>query len=121
MLIPRCLWDGCWAVWKLQDTTLGMGKHSLRCGKAGAGSGVPGPATRLGLWGSQTLGHPSTAGSHVRAKHRVRGGGGTLRLGTASSPGVGGRGEFCLVPVVNVLSLAEASWCLGQRGLLRKN
>lgn len=39
---------------------------SLRCGKAGAGPGVPSPAMRLGLWGSQALGHPNTAGSHRR-------------------------------------------------------
>lgn len=50
-----------------------MGKHSLRCGKAEAGLGVPRPVTRTGLWGSQTLGHPGTTGSHRRAENGSQG------------------------------------------------
>lgn len=52
-------WDGCSAVGKHQDTASGVGNHSLRCGKAGTGSGVPGPAMRPGLWVSRTFGHTS--------------------------------------------------------------
>ena len=35
--------------------------------------GVPRPAVRPGPWGSQTLGHPGTAGSFRRAENGVRG------------------------------------------------
>ena len=48
-----------------------MGKHSLRCGKARAGSGVPRPVMSSGPWGSQTLGHPGAARSHRRAGNGV--------------------------------------------------
>ena len=54
-----------------------MRKHSLRCRKAGAGSGVPGPAMKLEPWGSQTLGHGGTAGNLRRANNE----GGDLRAG----------------------------------------
>lgn len=63
VLIPCCCWGGCWAVGKLQGTTPGLGKHSLRHRKTGAGLGVPGPVKRPGLCVSQTLGHPGSAKS----------------------------------------------------------
>ena len=37
-----------WVVGKPGDTAPGVGKHSLRCGTAGTGSGVPRPARRPG-------------------------------------------------------------------------
>jgi hypothetical protein len=41
------------------DTALGVGEPSLRSpGTVGVGSGVPGPAERLGPSGSQALEHP---------------------------------------------------------------
>ena len=43
-----------------------VGKHSLRRGKARAGSEVPGPTVHPGPWGSQDLGHPGTPGSRGR-------------------------------------------------------
>jgi hypothetical protein len=63
---------GCWAVRKPRGTALGVGKCSLRCGKAEASLGVPKPAVRLELWGSQTLGHSGTAGSYRRAENGAR-------------------------------------------------
>jgi hypothetical protein len=48
-----------------------VGKHSLRYQTTRAGLGVPGPAGRLGLSGSQTLRHPGAVGSHRRAENRV--------------------------------------------------
>lgn len=51
----------------------GVGKQTLTPGKAGAGSGDPGLATRPRPWGSQILGHLGTTGSHKRVKNRVRG------------------------------------------------
>ena len=59
---PRLSQGGCWAVGKPQDTVLRVGKHSLRCGKTRAGSGVLRPVTRLEPWGSLTLGHPGITG-----------------------------------------------------------
>ena len=45
--------------WKRWDIALGVGEHSLRSpGTVGVGSGVPGPAERLGPSGSQALEHP---------------------------------------------------------------
>lgn len=52
-------------------TVLGMGKHSLSCGKARAGLKVLCPETRLGPWGCQTLGHLGTTGSHRKAENRI--------------------------------------------------
>jgi hypothetical protein len=72
--------------------------------KAGVGSGVPGPATRPGPWGSQTLRHPLG----VSAEQKTESGCG---LGTVSSLGWGeGKGEeLRLVPGGDiVLSLVEA-------------
>jgi hypothetical protein len=63
---------GCLAIRKPKDTAPGVGKLSLRHRTAGAGSGVPQPATRLKPSGSQILGHPGAAGSHERAEGRVR-------------------------------------------------
>ena len=68
----------------------GLGNHRLRCGKAGADSGVPRPMTRSGLWSSQAPGHPGATGSHRKAENRV----GAFGLGTASSPELGGRGAL---------------------------
>jgi hypothetical protein len=47
------------------------------------GGGVPGLAMRPGPWDSQTLGHPSAAGSSRRAEKES----GARGLGTASSLG----------------------------------
>jgi hypothetical protein len=69
-----------------KDTALGMRKHGLRCGKAGAGSGVPGPAMRPGQCGSQSLGYQGVVGAlHWKSSERVRAHG----LGTVSSQGLG--------------------------------
>ena len=66
-----------------------VGKYSVRCGKSGTGSGVPGPAaTRPGPWGSQTLGRPGATGCQGRAENTVEGHG--LDLGV--------KGELQLVP-----------------------
>jgi hypothetical protein len=71
-LNPHCFQGGCWvAVRKHQNTTPEVGKCSLRCGKAGAGSKVPSPVRRLGLWGSQTLGHPGTAEGRRKGENEV--------------------------------------------------
>lgn len=48
---------------EVQKHSSGVGKHSLRCGKARAVSEDPVPETRLGLWGSQLLGNAGIAGS----------------------------------------------------------
>jgi hypothetical protein len=40
----------------------GVGKHSLRCGKAGADLGVLRPVMRPVPWDSQTIGHPGALG-----------------------------------------------------------
>ena len=59
-----------WAGVKLWDAAPGMGEHSLRFpGTAGAGSGVPRPAGKLGPTGSQALGYSNVAGSHRRAEN----------------------------------------------------
>lgn len=70
---PMLLLGGCYVVGKPWDTTgggeeVGVGKHSLRYRRARAGSGVPRPVTRLGPSGSQDLGHPGDAGSHIGAE-----------------------------------------------------
>ena len=59
---------------------------------------VPRPATKLGLWDSQTLEHPSSKESW-RA----------LGLGTASSLGVGGAPAWLVPAGESVLSLVDAS------------
>jgi hypothetical protein len=79
------------------------GKANLSCGKARSGSGVPGPVIRAGPWGSLTLGHPGTIGSHGRSENR----GG---LETASSPEQRQGGGHWLFSSVIVLSLVEAGW-----------
>jgi hypothetical protein len=56
---PMQLWAGS-GLQGSQDTDLGVGKHSLKCWKAGAALGIPGPVTRPGLWGSLILGQPGT-------------------------------------------------------------
>lgn len=76
------------------DTAPGVGNHSLRCGTAGGGSGVPGPETRLGPTSSQALGHPGAAKSHKRAKNGV----GDLRLDLGRDQ-VGKEGKLWLVHV----------------------
>lgn len=48
-----------------------MGNGVRGGGEAGAGSGVPRPVMRAGLWGSLTLGHPGATGSCGRAENRV--------------------------------------------------
>lgn len=58
-------------------------EHHTAGGKAGAVSGVPGPVTKLGSWGSQTLGHPGTAGNSEEQRNRV----GSHGLWTASTQG----------------------------------
>lgn len=80
-----------------------MGKFSLRCGKAGVGSGIPGPITRLGPWGSQALGHTEAPGSYRRAENREE----DYRLGTAWGCSRGGwrRREASASPLVIVLDL----------------
>lgn len=65
-----------------------MIKHSLMFRKAGACSEVPGPATRLGPWNSQTVGHPDAAGCNRRAENGVRGG-----------VGIGVGGWACRLPL----------------------
>ena len=86
-------------------TTQGMGKHSLRHGKAGTGSGVSGPAMRLGPWGSHALGHLGTTESRGRSENGFW----ACGLGTACSPEWwegGGRGrKLWLVPAGKVLGL----------------
>ena len=56
---------------KPQDTTPGVGKHSLRCGAVRANSVVLEFAKSLELSGSQALGHPGTTGNGGRAEIRV--------------------------------------------------
>lgn len=51
----------CWTVGNHRDHL--VGKRSLRWGKAGAGLGVAGPATKPALWDSQTLGHSGSSES----------------------------------------------------------
>lgn len=85
----------------------GVAKHGLRCGKAGAGLGVPEPATRPGSrvfsdsWTSQAL-------LGVAEEQRTKSG--AHRLGSESSLGPRGKEELRLVPEVIVLSLAAACW-----------
>jgi hypothetical protein len=62
-------------------TVPGVVKNSLRNGKARDGSGVPRPARRVRLSGSQALGHPGVTGCQRRAenhagacRHLARGG-----------------------------------------------
>jgi hypothetical protein len=62
-----------------------MGKHSLRCGKAGAGLRGPWACDEARVWGSLSLGHPGSAVSQKRAENGVRG----CELGTVSSQGQG--------------------------------
>jgi hypothetical protein len=54
-------------------TTLGVEKCRLRCGKAGTFSGISGPAMRLGLWGSEVLAPPGTAGSCKKSREQGQG------------------------------------------------
>lgn len=72
-LIPLHCRGGCWV----------KGKHSLRGGKAGAGSGVPRAYSEARPWGSQTLGYPGSGQSLRRAENGVRG----------LQAGHGGKGE----------------------------
>lgn len=84
-------------VGKCQDTALEVAKHSLRYGKAGAGLGVPGPATWPGPWGFLTLRYPGSVGNLGRAEDRVT----ELearQLGTASSPGQAGEKGSSALP-----------------------
>lgn len=83
----------CWAIGKAYDTSLGVGKDSLRQGTAIAGLGVPGPAVRLGPPGSEALGHPGPNGGCERTESRV----GTGCLDLAQGQG-GKRGELWLTP-----------------------
>lgn len=76
----------------------GVGKHSLRYGKTGAGLGIPGTSKRTELWGSQTFGHSSVIWSCRRAENAVG------VPWAASSPWKGGKG-LCLVPWRKVLDL----------------
>lgn len=70
MCLPYAAAQGeCWAIRKHQDTALGVGKCSLRPGKARAGLEIPRSAMRLGLWGSQTFRHPGMAGYLRRAEN----------------------------------------------------
>lgn len=61
----------CWARGKHQGTAPGTGKLILRCKKARAGSGFPGPTIRPWLWSSLTLGHPDATESCRRAENGV--------------------------------------------------
>lgn len=115
-------WGGrMWGVWLLllhdaatgmgvgcsQGTTPGVGKYSLMSEKAGAGLEVPGPATRLGPWGSQTLRQPSATRSRRIAENRVE----DCGLCVAQGRGWGGLGddeELCLVPQGQSLAWWEA-------------
>jgi len=83
-----------------------MGKHSLRVGTAGAGSGVPGPARRPGASGSRVLGHPGTTGSHRKAGNRVE----AHELDLVPGWEIGGGGAPA-GPVGIVLSLMVAGLC----------
>lgn len=53
------LLGGCPALQKPQDTAPAVGKHSLRCGTTGAGSG------------HLVLGHPGTTGNCRRAENEM--------------------------------------------------
>lgn len=75
----------------------GVGKHRYR--SAGAG-GVPGPARRPELSGSQALGHLGTAGSYGRAENGV----GACGLDLARGQD-GERGRALAGPSVTVLGL----------------
>lgn len=66
---PTPLLDRYWVIGKPWDTTLGVGKFSLRHKAAGAGLGVSRPAMRPGLSGSQTLGHLGATGICGRAEN----------------------------------------------------
>jgi hypothetical protein len=96
-----------------------VGKHSLRCGKTRAGSGVLRPVTRLEPWGSLTLGSPDTSRSRRRAE---KGAGGGLRLGIGSRIGSVGEGKLWLVPVVMVLEAGLVAVVSGsvERPFMRK-
>lgn len=78
-----------------------VGKSSLRRWKTGAHSGVPEPVTRLGLWGSQSLGHPGTTVGSRRAENRVGG----LRLAQGGGWVGKGKGSPCLSQCGIVFSL----------------
>ena len=66
VIIPHRFQGEYWAVAKHLGTT--PRKCSLTHGKAGAGTGVHGPAMRLWPWGSQPVGHPgSTNGGRLVA------------------------------------------------------
>ena len=84
-----------WAVGKPQDTASGVRKHSLWCGTARAGSGVPEPARGLGPSGSQALGHPEIAGSPAGSSGRAENGVGAHRLYLTWSQGEGGSSVWC--------------------------
>lgn len=71
VFIPCCCPVRCWAVGMHYS---GVGKHSLRFGKAGNGLGVPEPEIRLGRWHSQALGYSGRAESN---RERSGGKGGT--------------------------------------------
>jgi hypothetical protein len=80
-------------------------------GRAEAGSGVSIPATRLGPWDSQTLGHSDIAGCHRRTENGVR----ELRAGAgaASSPGPGERGApDCPMGMIVLACWRQALWRL---------
>lgn len=47
-LMPLCLWGRCWASGKCQDTTLGVGKHRLRCGEADDSWRIPKACDKAG-------------------------------------------------------------------------
>lgn len=81
----------------------GVGKHSLRCRTTGASLGIPRPATRLRLSGSQAPGHPSATGNHGRAEKRV----------AAHRLWGGGRGDAPTGPTGRVFGLTAQDLVLG--------
>lgn len=79
-----------------------VGKQSLRCGKARAGSRIPEPLRRPGSLVCQALGHPDVAGSHRRTENEV-GSHGLHLAGWGRE-----KGELWLVPGGILLGLEDA-------------
>jgi hypothetical protein len=64
-------WAGIGLCEAIEHHSRGGGAQSEVQGTARAGLGVPRPARRPRLSGSQSLGHPATTGSHGRAENKV--------------------------------------------------
>lgn len=111
----------CQAIRKSRNTTVGMGKHSVRYWIARGSSGVPGPVMRPRMSGSQAIRNLGASGS--------RGRGWEQSWGTQmwSIPGLGGNGAAPTGPVGRFLGLMAEGvvwwwlWLGTQRGLLQEN